>query len=84
MGESLPFDIKKQFLIMYLLVSMSARGMSETVKGLCIHSKLIYLDGPESCRSIIMRGQSYIVNEKKERLISREKPDKMNGIQLLD
>lgn len=37
---------------------MSAKGMSETVKGLSIHSQLIYPEGPESYGSLIMRRQS--------------------------
>ena len=64
MRESLPFDTGRQFLP----TSMSAKGMSETVRECHIPPRVIYSDGPESSGSLIVRRLSYVFNEKEKDL----------------
>ena len=64
MRESLPFDTGRQFLP----TSMSAKGMSETVRESNIPPQVIYSDGPEIFRSLIVRRLSYVFNEKEKDL----------------
>ena len=68
MRESLPFDAGRQFFIIYLPTHMSAKGTSETVRESHIPPQVIYSDGSESFRPLIVGRLSYVVNEKEKDL----------------
>ena len=68
MREGLPSDTGRQFFIIYIPTSMSPKGMSETIRESHIPPQVIYSDGPESFRSLIVRKLSYVFSEKEKDL----------------